>query len=164
MLTEQCLIWQKIKSVLSLISWGSVAPLTMGDKISELVKWSSNGLHWVLSNQHNYRKRLIHLSLQNKRLYNKVYICRSLSYTHTHTHTHTHTNIFTPSQDVAREFSSTKVWGVKLLCSLLVQQQILLYLLSDGSRVNRLWLDGCCHLVSLRFVQTSHFTDITDAW
>ena len=30
--------------------------------------------------------------------------------------------------------------GVKLLCSLEIQQQILLYLLSNGSRVNRL----CC--------------------
>lgn len=59
---------------------------------SELVKWSSNGLHWVLSNQHNYRKsRLIHLSLQNKRFYNKVSVCRSLSHTHTHTHKHIHT-------------------------------------------------------------------------
>lgn len=38
--------------------------------------------------------------------------------------------------------------GKKLLCSL-VLQQILLYLLPDGSRVNRLRLDcGCCLLVS----------------
>ena len=53
--------------------------------------------------------------------------------------------------------------GVKLLCSLLVRQQILLYLLSDGSRVNRLCLGGCCHLVSLGSLETSHFTDVTDA-
>ena len=31
-----------------------------------------------------------------------------------------------------------------------VWQQILLYLLSDGSRVNRLWLGGCSVLVSFR--------------
>ena len=39
---------------------------------------------------------------------------------------------------------SLAVWGVNLLCSLVVQQQILLYLLADGSGVNRLWLGGCC--------------------
>ena len=52
---------------------------------------------------------------------------------------------------------------MKLLCSLVVRQQILLYMLSDGSRVNRLWLGGCCLLVSLGSVQTSHVTDVTDA-
>ena len=52
---------------------------------------------------------------------------------------------------------------MKLLCSLVVQQQILVYLLSDGSRVNRLWLGGGCLLVSLVSVQTSHFTDVPDA-
>ena len=46
---------------------------------------------------------------------------------------------------------------------LLVWQQILLYLLSDGSRVNRLWLGWCCLLVSLGSVQTSKITDVTDA-
>ena len=35
---------------------------------------------------------------------------------------------------------------MELLCSLVVLQQILLYVLSDGSRVNRLWLGGCCLL------------------
>ena len=37
--------------------------------------------------------------------------------------------------------------GIELLCSLVVQWQILLYLLSDSSRVNRLWLGGCCLFV-----------------
>ena len=52
--------------------------------------------------------------------------------------------------------------GMKLLFCLVVQQQILLYLLSDGSGLNRLWLGGCCLLVSLISVQTSQFTDVTD--
>ena len=50
-----------------------------------------------------------------------------------------------------------------LLSSLVVQQQILLYVLSDGSSVNRLWLDGCCLLVTLDSVQKSHFTNFIDA-
>ena len=36
------------------------------------------------------------------------------------------------------ESKSFTVCGVKLLCSLVVRQRILLYLLSDGSRVKRL--------------------------
>ena len=50
---------------------------------------------------------------------------------------------------------------MKLLCSLLVSQQTL-YPLSDGSRVNILWLGGCCLLVSLGSVQAFHLTDVTD--
>ena len=34
--------------------------------------------------------------------------------------------------------------GVKLLGTLVLQQRILLYLLADGRRVNRLMLGGCC--------------------
>ena len=60
------------------------------------------------------------------------------------------------------EFRSFSVCGQNPLFSLLVQQQILLYLLSDGSRVNRLCLGGYCLLISLDSVQTSHFTDVTD--
>ena len=37
---------------------------------------------------------------------------------------------------------SLTVCGVKLPCSLVVRQQVLLYLLSDGSRVNRLLRNG----------------------
>ena len=36
---------------------------------------------------------------------------------------------------------------MKLLCSLVVQQQVLLYLLADSSRVNRLWLGWVLSLV-----------------
>ena len=46
--------------------------------------------------------------------------------------------------------------------AVVVQQQILLYLLSDGSGVLRLWLGGCCLLVSMGSAQTSHFTAVTD--
>ena len=46
------------------------------------------------------------------------------------------------------ELMSLTAWRMKLLYSLVVQQQMLLYLLSDGSRVNRLWLGGCCLVVS----------------
>ena len=63
---------------------------------------------------------------------------------------------------VEDEFRSLTAWGEKLLCSLVEWQKILLYLLSDGSRVNRQWLGGCCLLVSWSSVQTSHFTDVTD--
>ena len=45
------------------------------------------------------------------------------------------------------ELRSLTARGVKLLCGLVVRQQILLYRLSDGSRVNRLWLGGCFLLV-----------------
>ena len=42
---------------------------------------------------------------------------------------------------------SLSIWGAKLLCSLVLWQQIPLYVLSDGSRVNRLWLGGWWLLV-----------------
>ena len=52
----------------------------------------------------------------------------------------------------------------KLLCSLMLQQQILLYLLPDGSSVNRLQLLSvsifgflCRHFTSSEFV--THMTD-----
>ena len=51
--------------------------------------------------------------------------------------------------------------GMELLCSLVVQWQILLYLLSDSSRVNRLWLDDCCVLV--RFELCADISHVTDA-
>ena len=35
-------------------------------------------------------------------------------------------------------------WRVKMLCSLVVWQQVFLYVLSDVSRVNTLWLSGGC--------------------
>ena len=47
------------------------------------------------------------------------------------------------------EVKSLTVWGRKLHFSLEVWQWILLYPLPDGSRVNWLWLGGCCLLVSL---------------
>ena len=40
----------------------------------------------------------------------------------------------------ADESRSLTAGGVKLLCSPVVLQQILLYLLSDGSRLDRRWL------------------------
>ncbi len=54
------------------------------------------------------------------------------------------------------EFKLLSAWGKKLLCSLMVKQRILVYLLPDGSSVNRLWLGWvfsffwalCCHLTS----------------
>ena len=52
-------------------------------------------------------------------------------------------------------------WWVEESHSL--RNKVALYLLSDGSRVNRLWLGGCCLTVSLGSVQTSHFSDVTDA-
>ena len=53
-------------------------------------------------------------------------------------------------------YSWWSVRGKKLLCSL-----VLLYILSDGSRVNRLWLGGCCHRLS--FGLCADFTDVTEA-
>ena len=44
------------------------------------------------------------------------------------------------NNSVVDEFRSLKSWGVKLLCSLVMRWKILLYLLSDGSGLNRLWL------------------------
>ena len=52
---------------------------------------------------------------------------------------------------VEDELRSLTAWGVKLLCILLMWQQILMYLLSDGSSVNRQWLGGHCLLVSFGF-------------
>ena len=54
------------------------------------------------------------------------------------------------------ELRRLTAWVKKLLCSLVVRQQILVYLLSDGSRVNTLWLgvlsfsiSGLCADISL---------------
>ena len=38
------------------------------------------------------------------------------------------------------ELRSLRAGGLKPLCSLVLDQWILLYILPDGSRVNRLWL------------------------
>ena len=46
---------------------------------------------------------------------------------------------------------------------LVLTQQTPLYLLSGGSRLNRLWLGGRCLFISLVFVQRSHITDLSDA-
>ena len=40
--------------------------------------------------------------------------------------------VISVSISVDDEFRSLTAWGVRLLCSLVVQQQILLYLMSDG--------------------------------
>ena len=50
--------------------------------------------------------------------------------------------IYFGKPSVDDELMSLTAWGMKLLCSLVVRRQILLYLLSDGSRVNRLWHVG----------------------
>lgn len=50
-----------------------------------------------------------------------------------------------------------------MLHTLVVQQRILLYLLCDGSSVNRLWLGWVLSLSILWALWASHFTDITDA-
>ena len=55
---------------------------------------------------------------------------------------------------VEDEFRSLTAWRMKLLCSVVVQQQILLYLLSDGSRLNTLLvlsfsIFGLCADISL---------------
>ena len=52
---------------------------------------------------------------------------------------------------VLRMSLGVSAWGVKLLCILVIWQQILMYFLSDGSSVDRLWLGGCCLLVSFGF-------------
>ena len=62
------------------------------------------------------------------------------------------------NRSVDFELRSLTAWGMKLLCSLMEQQQILLHLSPDGSRVNRLWLGqgwsfcipsvSCRHLTS----------------
>ena len=50
-------------------------------------------------------------------------------------------------------------WVKKLLCSLVVWQQILLYVFADGSRVNiRV---GVVISYPLGFAETSHFTDVS---
>lgn len=54
---------------------------------------------------------------------------------------------------IAEEWSCSGVWW----------QWIILYLLPDASRVNRLWLGGSCLVFDLGSVQISHLTDITDA-
>ena len=46
---------------------------------------------------------------------------------------------------VEHDLMSLTALGMKLLCSLELRQQVLLYLLSDGSRVSRQWLG---HLIS----------------
>ena len=51
-------------------------------------------------------------------------------------------------------------WGKKLICSLVVLQQILLYFVSDGDRVAG-WVFSLSMLWGS--VKTSHSTDITDA-
>ncbi len=60
------------------------------------------------------------------------------------------------------ELRSLTAWGKKLLC-MVVWQQILLYLLPDSSRVNRLWLGWVLSISILRALQASHLTDITQA-
>lgn len=55
------------------------------------------------------------------------------------------------------EFRSLPTWGNRLLCSLVVQEQVLLYVLSDDRRVNRMCLGGCCLSVSLGSMQTVHW-------
>ena len=48
-----------------------------------------------------------------------------------------------------RDIQTMVSWPGERSCSV-VWRQVFLYLLSDGSRVNRLWLGGCCLLVSFR--------------
>ncbi len=53
--------------------------------------------------------------------------------------------IHTKTKDIvlwwsAEDELSLTAWRKKLLCSLVAQQQILLYLLPDGRRVNKLWV------------------------
>ena len=50
------------------------------------------------------------------------------------------------------EMRSLLSWGVKVLSRLLVRQQIALYLLSDGGRLNRLWLGWMLSLSILKQV------------
>ena len=66
------------------------------------------------------------------------------------------------------EMRNLTAWGVKLLCSLVVRQQILVYLLSDGSRVNTLWLgvlsfsiSGLCADISLSWC---HWRAVVMLW
>ena len=49
------------------------------------------------------------------------------------------------------EFRCLTVWAVKLLCSLMAQQQVLLYLLSDGRWVLSFSVFGLCADISLHW-------------
>lgn len=64
---------------------------------------------------------------------------------------------------VPLRFTSLIAWGKKPLCSLAVQEWILLCLLPDGSRVNTLWLGWVLSFSVLYSPQTPHLTDGTDA-
>ena len=85
---------------------------------------------------------------------------------------------FLCNSSVKRSARRRKEW--KLLCSLVEQQQILLYLWSDGSSVNTLWPGGCCLSVSfdkvcgwlewhsvtrpITLLSLCHVTVRTDSW
>lgn len=100
--------------------------------------------------------RFIYLLLYNTGLYNEMQA--GPSYLYTQTPPPPRKLIYDAVEDELRSFTA---WGKKLLCSLVARQQILLYLLPDGSRMNWLKLGGYCSLAFFRICR--HLTGITDA-
>ncbi len=110
---------------------------------------------WHIWNEdrHSRVQGFIKSSLYNTRLYNEIHVVVPSCYTHEKPNRIK--NYY--YSGVGDEFRSLTAWGKKLLWILVVCQQILLYLLPDGSRVNRLFL-GWVLSFSILWVQRRHLT------